>query len=56
MAHASLTLDISSEPGKGSTFLIVFPAARVRFLEPARDPRAQRDAEVAPAAVEADTR
>jgi len=32
-------LDIQSEPGKGSTFRLVFPAARVRYLEPAPDPR-----------------
>ena len=32
-------LDIQSEPGKGSTFRIRLPAARVRYLEPAPDPR-----------------
>jgi len=32
-------LDIQSEPGKGSTFRLTFPAARVRYLEPAPDPR-----------------
>jgi two-component system phosphate regulon sensor histidine kinase PhoR len=32
-------LDIHSEPGQGSRFRLVFPAARVRYLEPARDPR-----------------
>jgi two-component system phosphate regulon sensor histidine kinase PhoR len=32
-------LDIQSEPAQGSRFRLVFPAARVRFLEPARDPR-----------------
>lgn len=32
-------LDIQSEPGKGSTFRLLFPAARVRYLEPAVDPR-----------------
>ncbi|WP_140626345.1 phosphate regulon sensor histidine kinase PhoR [Methylibium rhizosphaerae] len=32
-------LAIDSEPGKGSSFRIVFPAARVRYLEPAPDPR-----------------
>jgi two-component system phosphate regulon sensor histidine kinase PhoR len=35
-------LDIQSEPGSGSTFHLRFPAARVRYLEPAPDPR--RDA------------
>jgi two-component system phosphate regulon sensor histidine kinase PhoR len=40
-------LDIASEPGKGSTFRILFPAPRVRYLEPAPDPRRQ------PSAVEA---
>lgn len=30
---------IESEPGKGSNFRIVFPAPRVRYLEPAPDPR-----------------
>ena len=33
-------LDIQSEPGKGSVFRIELPAARVRVLEPAVDPRA----------------
>ena len=37
-------LDIASEPGKGSTFRILFPAPRVRFLEPAPDPRRQASA------------
>lgn len=32
-------LDIHSEIGKGSRFCLVLPAARVRFLEPAPDPR-----------------
>jgi len=32
-------LDIHSEVGKGSRFCLVLPAARVRFLEPAPDPR-----------------
>ncbi len=32
-------LDIRSEPGKGSSFRLLFPAARVRYLEPAPDPR-----------------
>ncbi len=32
-------LDIQSEPGKGSTFRLLFPAARVRYLEPGQDPR-----------------
>jgi two-component system phosphate regulon sensor histidine kinase PhoR len=32
-------LDIQSEPGKGSNFRLLFPAARVRYLEPAPDPR-----------------
>ncbi|HEY1393225.1 MAG TPA: phosphate regulon sensor histidine kinase PhoR [Methylibium sp.] len=32
-------LSITSEPGKGSTFRIVFPASRVRYIEPATDPR-----------------
>ena len=32
-------LDIQSEPGKGSTFRLLFPAARVRYIEPAPDPR-----------------
>ncbi len=30
---------IQSEPGMGATFRLVFPAARIRFLEPAPDPR-----------------
>lgn len=49
-------LDITSEPGKGSMFRIVFPAARVRFLEPAPDPRLQRDASVVTEAAGAETR
>jgi two-component system phosphate regulon sensor histidine kinase PhoR len=32
-------LDIQSEPGKGSRFRLVFPSARVRYLEPVPDPR-----------------
>jgi two-component system, OmpR family, phosphate regulon sensor histidine kinase PhoR len=32
-------LDIQSEVGQGSRFKLVFPAVRVRYLEPARDPR-----------------
>lgn len=32
-------LSIQSEPGMGATFRLVFPAARIRFLEPAPDPR-----------------
>jgi len=32
-------LEIDSETGKGSTFLLIFPAARIRYLEPAVDPR-----------------
>ena len=32
-------LEIRSEPGKGSVFRIVLPATRVRYLEPAPDPR-----------------
>lgn len=32
-------LDVQSEPGKGSTFRLIFPAARLRYLEPAPDPR-----------------
>ena len=30
-------LDVQSEPGKGSSFSLVFPAARVRIVEPAPD-------------------
>lgn len=30
-------LDVQSEPGKGSSFSLVFPAARVRVVEPAPD-------------------
>lgn len=32
-------LEIDSEPGKGSTFMLVFPAARIHYIEPALDPR-----------------
>jgi two-component system phosphate regulon sensor histidine kinase PhoR len=32
-------LDIESEPGKGSRFSLVFPAPRVRCLDPADDPQ-----------------
>jgi two-component system phosphate regulon sensor histidine kinase PhoR len=32
-------LDIQSEPGKGSSFTLGFPAARVRLIEPTPDPR-----------------
>lgn len=32
-------LDVQSEPGKGSRFSMRIPAARVRYLEPAPDPR-----------------
>ncbi len=32
-------LDVQSEPGKGSTFCLIFPAARVRIVEPAPDPK-----------------
>jgi two-component system phosphate regulon sensor histidine kinase PhoR len=32
-------LDIESEPGKGSRFSLVFPASRVRCLDPAADPQ-----------------
>jgi two-component system phosphate regulon sensor histidine kinase PhoR len=32
-------LSIQSEPGMGATFRLAFPAARIRFLEPAPDPR-----------------
>lgn len=32
-------LEIDSEPGKGSSFMLVFPAARIRYIEPALDPR-----------------
>jgi two-component system, OmpR family, phosphate regulon sensor histidine kinase PhoR len=34
-------LMIDSEVGKGSTFRIALPASRVRFIEPAADPREQ---------------
>ena len=30
-------LDVQSEPGKGSSFSLIFPAARVRLVEPAPD-------------------
>jgi two-component system phosphate regulon sensor histidine kinase PhoR len=36
-------LEIASEPGKGSSFKLIFPAARVRFIEPAPDPRRAED-------------
>jgi two-component system phosphate regulon sensor histidine kinase PhoR len=36
-------LEMRSEPGKGSSFMLVFPAARVRFIEPAPDPRRKVD-------------
>ena len=36
-------LEIHSEPGKGSSFRLVLPAARVRFIEPAPDPRRTED-------------
>jgi two-component system phosphate regulon sensor histidine kinase PhoR len=32
-------LDVQSEPGKGSTFMLVFPAARMRFAETSVDSR-----------------
>ncbi len=32
-------LDVHSEPGKGSSFSLIFPAARVRIVEPAPDAR-----------------
>lgn len=32
-------LEIESEPGKGSIFRLVVPAPRVRYIEPAPDPR-----------------
>ncbi len=32
-------LSIQSEPGMGATFRLVLPAARIRFIEPAPDPR-----------------
>jgi two-component system, OmpR family, phosphate regulon sensor histidine kinase PhoR len=32
-------LDVQSEPGKGSSFSLIFPAARVRIVEPAPDAR-----------------
>jgi two-component system phosphate regulon sensor histidine kinase PhoR len=31
-------IDVHSEPGKGSTFTLVFPALRVRYLAPAPEP------------------
>ncbi|RQP22063.1 phosphate regulon sensor histidine kinase PhoR [Piscinibacter terrae] len=36
-------LEIDSEPGKGSTFKLMFPAARIRYIEPAVDPRRALD-------------
>jgi two-component system, OmpR family, phosphate regulon sensor histidine kinase PhoR len=36
-------LEIDSEPGKGSSFTLVFPSARIRYLEPAVDPRRSLD-------------
>ncbi len=35
-------LDIHSEPGHGSKFSLIFPAVRVRLIEPAADPRRLR--------------
>ena len=32
-------IDIQSEPSQGSTFKLIFPAARVRYLVPALEPR-----------------
>lgn len=37
-------LDVQSELGKGSTFRLVLPAARVRRVEPAQEAEAQADA------------
>jgi two-component system phosphate regulon sensor histidine kinase PhoR len=37
-------LDILSEPGRGSTFRLVFPAARVRMVAPVADARSTQDA------------
>ncbi len=40
-------LDIASEPGQGSSFRLVFPAARVRTAPPPADPTAASTAELA---------
>lgn len=37
-------LDVQSEPGKGSTFRLVFPAARLRYPEPSAETRRASDA------------
>jgi two-component system phosphate regulon sensor histidine kinase PhoR len=39
-------LDIHSEPGKGSTFRLVFPAARLRYTEAPAEPRRTESADV----------
>ncbi|MBA3588407.1 phosphate regulon sensor histidine kinase PhoR [Methylibium sp.] len=49
-------LNVQSEPGKGSTFRLVFPAARLRYLEPAPDPRRQGEALTAVRGSTAETR
>jgi two-component system, OmpR family, phosphate regulon sensor histidine kinase PhoR len=36
-------LDIQSEPGRGSTFRLIFPAARVRTVQTSADPRLTHD-------------